>query len=111
MHREGLLLLTTTGAKSARPHTTPMIFHADGDRLLVIASTAGAPADPDWYRNLVAHPAVTVERDTETYEAVATPAEGEEYERLWAEIKENYPFFADHEAKAGRKIPVVILAR
>ncbi|HEY7835313.1 MAG TPA: nitroreductase/quinone reductase family protein, partial [Ktedonobacterales bacterium] len=56
-----LLLLTTRGAKTGRMHTTPMMYVRDGNRLLVIASNAGAPADPDWYRNLVAHPAVTVE--------------------------------------------------
>jgi len=111
MHRERLVLLTTTGTKSGRPHTTPMMFHRDGDRLLVIASSMGAPADPDWYRNLVAHPTVTVELDTESYEAIATPAEGEEYDRLWTMLKEKYPFFVDHEAKAGRQIPVVILTR
>jgi deazaflavin-dependent oxidoreductase (nitroreductase family) len=111
MHRDRLILLTTTGAKSGRSHTTPMMFHPDGDRLLVIAANMGAPTDPDWYRNLLLHPTVIVERDTETYEAVATPAEGEEYQRLWANLKENYPFFADYEAKAGRQIPVVILAR
>jgi deazaflavin-dependent oxidoreductase (nitroreductase family) len=111
MHRERILLLTTTGRRSGAPRTTPMMFHRDGDRLLVIASSAGAPADPDWYRNLVAHPTVKVELDTETYEATATPAKGEEYDRLWTMLKEKYPFFVDHEAKAGRRIPVVILTR
>src|SRR6266699_3503304 len=48
-----LLLLTTTGARSGQPRTTPMMYIPDGDRLLVIASNAGAPAHPDWYRNLV----------------------------------------------------------
>ena len=50
MHRERLVLLTTTGAKSGKTHTTPMMFVPDGDRLLVIASNMGAPKDPDWYR-------------------------------------------------------------
>ena len=81
------------------------------DRLLVIASNAGAPADPDWYRNLAARPAVTVEIGAESYEATATPLTGDDRTRAWAAIKEAYPFFADHEAKAGREIPVVELAR
>jgi deazaflavin-dependent oxidoreductase (nitroreductase family) len=109
MHRERLLLLTTTGARTGRPHTTPMMFHRDGDRLLVMASNAGAPADPDWYRNLVAHPAVTVEVGDARYAATATPLTGADRERAWAAIKQAYPFFADHEAKAGREIPVVEL--
>jgi len=111
MHRERLLLLTTVGAKSGQRRTTPMMFHPDGDRLLVIASNIGAPKHPDWYLNLVKTPRVTVEVGDETYEAVATPAAGEERDRLWAMIKENYPFFAEHEQKTTREIPVVILAR
>lgn len=99
MHRDRLVLLTTVGARTGLRRTTPMMFHRDGDRLLVIASNVGAPKHPAWYLNLVANPRVTVEIGDETYDAVATPVEGEERERLWAMIKENYPFFADHEAK------------
>lgn len=112
MHREGLLLLTTTGRRSGQPYTAPMMFHRDGDRVLVIASNMGATADPDWYRNLAADPHVTVEIDGDgSYPALAAPATGDEYARLWDTIKENYPFFADHEKTAGRTIPVVVLTR
>jgi len=111
MHRDRLLLLTTKGARSGRDHTTPMMFHRDGDgRLLVIASNAGAARDPDWYRNLVAHPTVRVEVADQDYAATATPLTGDDRARAWAEIKAAYPFFADHETKAaGREIPVVAL--
>jgi deazaflavin-dependent oxidoreductase (nitroreductase family) len=111
MHRDRLLLLTTTGARTGQQRTTPMMFHRDGDRLLVIASNIGAPKHPDWYLNLVKTPRVTVEVGDETYEAVAATAAGEERERLWAMIKQNYPFFAEHEQKTERIIPVVILTR
>jgi deazaflavin-dependent oxidoreductase (nitroreductase family) len=111
MHRERLLLLTTVGARTGRAHTTPMMFHRDGDDLLVIASAAGAPKDPDWYRNLVAEPRVTVEVGAERYDAVAVPLDGESRAPRWAMLKETYPFFADHEVKAGREIPVVALRR
>jgi deazaflavin-dependent oxidoreductase (nitroreductase family) len=111
MHRDRLVLLTTVGARTGTRHATPMMFHRDGDRLLVIASNAGAPTHPDWYRNLVANPRVTVEVGDETYDATATPIEGEDLARTWAMIKEQYPFFADHEANAGRTIPVVALVR
>ena len=111
MHREALVLLTTVGARTGQRRTTPMMFHRDGDRLLVIASNAGAPRHPDWYVNLVANPRVTVEVGDETYDAVATPAEGQERARLWAMLKATYPFFADQEAKTGRTIPVVVLTR
>jgi deazaflavin-dependent oxidoreductase (nitroreductase family) len=111
MHRDRLLLLTTTGARSRRQHTTPMMFVRDADRLLVIASNNGARHHPDWYLNLVANPQVTVEVGTESYPALATPAQGAERDRRWSMIKEKYPFFADHETTAGRTIPVVALTR
>jgi deazaflavin-dependent oxidoreductase (nitroreductase family) len=111
MHRDRIVLLTTTGRRSGRPYTTPMMFHRDGDRLLVIASSVGAPRHPDWCLNLMANPSVTVEVDDETYLATATPLEGEEYARIWAMIKQTYRFFADHERKTERAIPVVALTR
>ena len=84
----------------------------DGDRVLVIASNVGAAAHPDWYRNLAADPHVTVEIGDETYPALATTTEGTDRERVWAELKERYPFFADHEVQAApRTIPVVALTR
>lgn len=111
MHRERLVLLTTTGARTGERRTTPMMFHRDGDRLLVIASNVGAPRHPHWYTNLVADPHVTVEVGDETYEAIATPASGAEYERLWSMITELYPFFADHQKKTERTIPIVMITR
>jgi deazaflavin-dependent oxidoreductase (nitroreductase family) len=111
MHRDRLVLLTTTGARTGQPHTTPMMFHRDGGRLLVIASNAGAPRHPDWYVNLVRQPLVSVEVGEDTYEAQAVPVTGAERERLWAELKEQYPFFAEHEAMVERTIPVVALTR
>jgi deazaflavin-dependent oxidoreductase (nitroreductase family) len=111
MAGRSLLLLTTTGAKSGQSRTTPMMYVPDGDRLLVIASNAGAPAHPDWYRNLVAHPEVTVEVGNETFAAIAVVLEGAERQRLWSRIIELYPFFADHQAKIARQIPVIALER
>jgi deazaflavin-dependent oxidoreductase (nitroreductase family) len=110
MHRDRLVLLTTVGRRSGRSVTTPMMFHRDGDRLLVIASNIGAPRHPDWYLNLVADPHVTVEVGDTTYGTVATPLEGEERTRVWTVLKQTYPFFADHEAKTERVIPVVALS-
>jgi deazaflavin-dependent oxidoreductase (nitroreductase family) len=111
MHRERLVLLTTVGVRTGQLRTTPMMFHLDGNRLLVVASNVGAPRHPDWYHNLVANPRVTVEVGNETYEAVAAPLEGEERDRLWAMLKQTYPFFADHETSTSRAIPVVALTR
>ncbi|HLI57427.1 MAG TPA: nitroreductase family deazaflavin-dependent oxidoreductase [Actinomycetota bacterium] len=111
MHRDRLVLLTTTGARSGRRHTTPMMFDREGDRLFVIASAAGAPRHPDWYFNLVANPQVNVEIGDESYPAIATPLVGEDRERIWGLLKEKYPFFANHEQQVSRTIPVVELTR
>jgi deazaflavin-dependent oxidoreductase (nitroreductase family) len=106
-----LLLLTTTGARSGKRRTTPMMYIPDGDRLLVIASNAGALAHPDWYYNVVAHPHVTVEVGSETFDATARVMEGEERQQLWSRVVELYPFFGEHQAKISRQIPVIALSR
>lgn len=106
-----LVLLTTTGARSGQPRTTPLMYIRDGARLLVIASNMGAPNHPAWYHNLVAHPEVTVEADGETFEATASVAAGAERERLWGAIVSRAAFFAEHQAKIDRQIPVVVLER
>ena len=111
MQRDRLVLLTTTGRHTGEPRTTPLMFHRDGDRVLVIASNIGAPSHPDWYLNLAARPQVTVEIGDESYPAVATPTEGEDRERVWTLLKQTYPFFADHEKATERTIPVVALTR
>jgi deazaflavin-dependent oxidoreductase (nitroreductase family) len=111
MHRDRIVLLTTTGARTGQRRTTPMMFHRDGGRLLVVASNVGAPKHPDWYRNLVADPRVTVEAGDETYPAVAATLEGADRARAWSMLKQSYPFFADHEASTERIIPVVALTR
>jgi len=80
-------------------------------RLLVIASNVGAPTHPDWYRNLLAHPQVTFEVGTETFAATAIVTEGAERQQLWNKVVELYPFFAEHQAKVSRQIPVIALWR
>src|SRR5689334_22435787 len=67
-----LLLLTTTGARTGRKLTSPLLYNTDGDRILVFASKGGAPTHPDWYHNLLANPEVTVELGTEKFQAKAT---------------------------------------
>ena len=107
-----LLLLTTTGAKSGQLRTNPLVYVTDGDRIVVFASKGGAPGNPDWYHNLLAHPTVTVERGTERFQARATPVtDGPERDRLYAKVVAINPGFADYERKTTRKIPAIILER
>jgi deazaflavin-dependent oxidoreductase (nitroreductase family) len=106
-----LLLLTTTGARTGTRHTTPLGYLPDGgDRVLVIASAGGSTRHPDWYRNVLAHPQVTVESGAFTYEAQAVVLEGEERDRSFARAVEVDRGWAEYQEKAGdRVLPVVAL--
>lgn len=106
-----LLLLTTTGAKTGRRLTSPLMYNTDGDRLLIFASKGGAPTNPAWYHNLVANPAATVELGTQTFEVAATVLRGEERDRLFARHAAQYPQFAAYQANTTRTIPVIALER
>jgi deazaflavin-dependent oxidoreductase (nitroreductase family) len=106
-----LLLLTSTGARTGAPRTTPLGYMADGDRLLVFASNAGGPDDPAWYHNVRADPRVTAEVGTETFDAVALPVEGGERDRLYARRGELVPAYADYQRMTSRVIPVVAVHR
>jgi deazaflavin-dependent oxidoreductase (nitroreductase family) len=106
-----MLILHTTGARSGSERVHPLVYQADGDRLVIFGSKGGAPTHPGWYHNLVANPEVTVEVGTETIPVRARVAEGAERERLWTRQKQVMPGFADYEAKTSRQIPVVILER
>jgi deazaflavin-dependent oxidoreductase (nitroreductase family) len=87
------------------------MYQAVGDSFAVFASKGGAPANPDWYRNLMARPQARVEVGTETLDVVARVADGEERDRIWTKQKTDYPGFADYERQTFRRIPVVILER
>lgn len=106
-----MILITTTGAKSGQERIAPLVYQADGDRIVIFASKAGAPTSPDWYYNLVANPGAIAEIGTEKFPVTARVAEGEERDRLWNRQKELSPGFAAYEAKTTRTIPVVVLER
>ncbi|HEY5004028.1 MAG TPA: nitroreductase family deazaflavin-dependent oxidoreductase, partial [Ktedonobacteraceae bacterium] len=106
-----LLLLTTTGKKSGELRITPLVYQLDGDRIIIVASHLGAPKHPDWYHNLVAHPQVTIEVGTETFEAASVVITGEERNRLYAQQAAKNPGFAEYETKTTRLIPVIALKR
>ena len=106
-----MLLLTTTGAKSGQPRTSPVAYVSDGERLVVVGSNGGTEIHPNWYHNLLAHPQVTVEVGSETFDATAVVAQGEERQRLWAKVVAAQPFFGEYQAKIKRQIPVIALSR
>ena len=106
-----LLLLHTTGAKSGETRISPVMYLQDGDRILVFASKAGAPTNPDWYHNLVANPDATIEVGDDTVDVRAEVLPRDQRDEKYAVQAERYPGFAEYEKKTDRVIPVVALAR
>jgi len=104
-----MVLLTTTGAKSGKERTSPLVYTTDGDRIVIIASKAGAPTHPAWFHNLVANPDVTIEVGDLKVKARARVAEPTERDPLWEQTKAAFPGFRDYEEKTARVIPVVVL--
>jgi deazaflavin-dependent oxidoreductase (nitroreductase family) len=106
-----LLLLHTVGAKTAQERVNPVAYVADGDRLVIIASKGGAPTNPHWYHNILAHPLLTVEVGTERFQAQAEVATEPERTRLYDKMVQMMPGFADYQRKTTRIIPVIVLTR
>lgn len=101
-------LLTTTGRKSGEPRTVPLLHLPEGDRVLLVASQGGLPSHPQWYRNILADPHVTVQVGRRTREMTAREATPAERAELWPRLVARYADFADYQANTSRVIPVVI---
>jgi deazaflavin-dependent oxidoreductase (nitroreductase family) len=110
-----LILLHHRGRKSGREFVTPMMYLADSrpGTIYVFASKAGAPTDPDWYKNVVAAGRAEVEVGAETYPVTVRDLAGDERDRIYAEQAHRYPGFGDYEKKTAgiRTIPVLALTR
>ncbi|MBB3052506.1 deazaflavin-dependent oxidoreductase (nitroreductase family) [Prauserella isguenensis] len=103
------LILTTTGRKTGEPRKFALIYQTHGDAYVVVASKGGAPDDPGWYKNLVAHPNVKVQVGAEKFDAVARTASAEEKAELWPMMAAVWPSYDDYKVKTSRDIPVVLL--
>jgi proline iminopeptidase len=106
-----ILLLTTKGRKTGEPRTTPLIYEEDGDRYVIVASQGGAPTHPGWYRNLTKDPDVELQVLDEVFPARARTAGGEERERLWKLVNQQWPDYDAYQTRTDREIPVVVLER
>ncbi len=104
-----VLLLTTTGRKTGKKRTTPLLYLEDGENLVVVASNGGAPRHPAWWLNLEVDPEPQVRIGDRTLRVRAEEAKGEEKRRLWARLVEMYPAYEDYLRRTTREIPVVIL--
>jgi deazaflavin-dependent oxidoreductase (nitroreductase family) len=104
-----VLLLTTSGRKTKKRRTRPLVYLRDGADLVLIASNGGHDWHPAWYLNLRANPAPEVQVRGQRVAVTARPAEPAERERLWPKVVALYAGYAKYQAKTGRLIPLVIL--
>jgi deazaflavin-dependent oxidoreductase (nitroreductase family) len=104
-----VIILHTIGARSGREHLVPLNFTREGDGFIVVASVGGAPRNPAWYHNLVAHPDIDVEAGGETVKMRVRVAEGAEREELWRRMVERHSFYAGFQKKTSRMLPVILL--
>jgi deazaflavin-dependent oxidoreductase (nitroreductase family) len=102
-------LLTTTGARSGERRTTPLIYLADGPRVVLVASKGGMSHSPGWYHNLVKHPECEVQIGAETRRMTSRRASAAEKAALWPKLVAIYRDYDDYQARTTRDIPVLIL--
>lgn len=107
--RAPVLLLTTTGRRSGQKRTAPVLYLADGERLIVIGSNAGNTKEPAWSLNLKANGDADVEIGRERRAVRARVAEGDERAELWQRMNEQYAGFDDYDARTSRDIAVFVL--
>jgi len=104
-------LLTTTGAKSGKPRTAPLLYLKDGKRFVIVASHGGAPAHPAWFVNLTKNPDATVQIGRDVTKVRARKANADEKARLWPRLTKFYEGYEVYQSVTKREIPVVILER
>lgn len=106
-----VLLLTVAGRSTGVPHTTPVAFFEDGDRLVVTGSAGGSPAEPQWFKNLRHARRALVEVGAQRYDVIVSIVGPEEHDVLWERLLTVAPFFADYQRKVDRQIPMATLTR
>ncbi len=104
-----ICLVEHTGRKSGLLRTTPLVYLRDGERVVVVASQAGRPENPQWFGNVVANPAVTVQVGRERRAMRARVADPVEREELWPRLVDLYADYASYQSWTERVIPVVVL--
>ena len=105
-----VMLMTTTGCKSGKPRTAPLIYLENGDDLVIVASKGGMSRHPAWYRNLEANPDVEVEIGSERRKMRARRVSDEEKAEFWPKLTQIYRDYDDYQARTDRNIPVVVLS-
>jgi len=107
---DSLVILHSTGARTGTERVNPVLAIPADDGWLIAASKAGAPDNPGWYANLLAHPDVTIEVGADTIDVTASEVVGDDYPAAWARFTSRSPAFERYAEQAGaRHIPVLLL--
>jgi F420H(2)-dependent quinone reductase len=109
MMNSPVLLLLTTGRKSGKERTTPLLYLRDGVNYIMVASNGGTAGDPAWWLNLQKDPEAIVEVGGWTLRVRAEEVKGEEKRRLWPRLVEMYPLYESYQRRTDREIPVILL--
>jgi len=105
-----VVILTSVGARSGKVRKNPVMRIVDGDRYVAVASAGGAPQNPSWYANLVAHPTARLQDGATVKDFRAREVSGEEKQRYWAIAEQFWPHFPEYRRlAAGRDIPIMVL--
>jgi F420H(2)-dependent quinone reductase len=104
-----VLLLLTTGRKTGKQRTTPLLYLEDGGGYAIVASNGGTAKPPVWWLNLEARPEAVVEIGRRKLPVRAEEVRGEEKQRLWGRLVEMYSTYEDYQRKTDREIPVILL--
>ena len=105
------LLLTTTGRKTGKERTTPLIYQEHDGDYLIVASNGGDDQPPAWFLNLEADPHAHVQVKADKFDADIRVATDDEKPEMWAKMTAAWPHYDDYQAKTDRQIPVVVLQR
>jgi F420H(2)-dependent quinone reductase len=104
-----VIILTFKGAKSGKIRKTPLMRIEHNGIYAVVASNAGAPTHPFWYKNIVANPIVELQDGAVKQDSRVREVSGEEKNEWWERADAAYPEFPAYRARAGREIPVLVL--
>ena len=106
------LLLTTTGAKSGKARSVPLLYIPHGDDIAIIGTKFGSTSHPGWYYNLTAKPEATVLLNGETFACTARAATADERVEIWGTAVPIYPGYNKYLSRVGgREVPIFVLER
>lgn len=104
-----VVVLTTLGNKSGKLRKSPLMRVEHEGNYAVVASLGGAPKNPVWYYNVVAHPQVELQDGPAVHDMVAREVTGDEKAVWWERAVAAFPPYAEYQEKTDREIPVFVL--